>query len=228
VDIFKRPIFFALFAVAVVITLIWSSVSKRHEQKAAEDSTPAVAQTAQITNLTNIDPTDFDTILKDELDLANAKALEANSQYRLAAVEVELPSDLKPSTGTDRYVYISSSDHSNNWLITISQQNSNFVRALIPKGDYLGELQEINQKFWKFNYLTALQIAEKNGGLTWRESNKLQSVKLTLHHTPPKNWLVWDVEYKGDGNSTFKKVIDANSGQVVEEDTGSTQESTSE
>ena len=102
--------------------------------------------------------------------------------------------------------------------MTFTQLSNNFTRMIIPKDDYLGNVAEINTKLWKFNFVTALQIAEKNGGLKWRESNDLQSIRLTLRHTEPKNWLLWVVEYKGENGNLILR-IDANSGRVVSEET---------
>jgi hypothetical protein len=85
----------------------------------------------------------------------------------------------------------------------------------------MGTLEVMNQSLWKFNYVTALQIAEKNGGLDWRSNNKPDTVKITLKHTLPNNWLTWTIDYRS-GTNDFIKVIDANSGQVIEENQAST------
>lgn len=223
-ELFKKPAFIIIFAIALTGSLIWSYVDKRQQAK-QEAANQVATTTTQIVNLTNVDATDFDSVVKDELTLANGKAIEINAGEKLAAVEIELPGDLLPSTGSSRYIYTSDSDKSNNWMITIAQASKNYIRALIPKDDYLGDLQALNTNLWKFNYVTALQIAEKNGGLEWRENNQLSSVKLTLRHTPPKNWLVWTVEYSGK-DTKFTKVIDANSGQIIDENSSTSSQST--
>jgi type II secretory pathway pseudopilin PulG len=216
-EFLKRPIVIGIFLAAVLISIIWSYVDKkRQDNQTAKQQADQQIKTSEIVNLTNVDATDFDAVVKNELDLANTKAKEANLKYQLAALEIEMPGTLLPNTGNDRYVYTADNDKSNNWTITISQSTSNYLRAIIPKDDYLGSLQPINQGLWKFNYVTALQIAEKNGGKDWREKNSPTSLKLTLRHKPPKNWLTWTVEYSTD-KETFSKDIDANSGQIIEE-----------
>lgn len=214
-EIFKKPVFIIIFAVALVGALIWSYVDNRRNQKAAE--TAATTEQPQIVNLTNVDPTDFDSAVKDEYALANTKAAEANTQNKLAAIDIELAKDLLPNSGNTRYVFSADNDKNNNWVITISQSSRNYIRALIPKADYMGEVQQMNTSLWKFNYVTALQIAEKNGGLDWREKNELQGVKISLQHLAPKNWLTWTVVYEGKDSINLTKKIDANSGQIIEE-----------
>ncbi|MEK7096612.1 MAG: hypothetical protein AAB881_01535 [Patescibacteria group bacterium] len=216
-EFLKRPIVIGIFLVAILASIIWSYVDKRQQDKAkqAQDAAQQTEAT-QIVNLTNIDATDYDSKIKDELTLAAGKAGLVNSKYQLVAMEVTLPGSLLPNSGNDRFVYATDSDKANNWTITISEISSNYIRALIPKDDYLGTLIPINITLWKFNYVTALQIAEKNGGKDWREANSPSSVTLLLRHKAPKNWLTWTVEYKND-TAAFSKDIDANSGQIIEE-----------
>lgn len=219
-DIFKRPAFIIIFAVALCGALVWSYIDKRQQQQAATQN-QTTTETPIIVNLTNVDSTDFDSIIKDDLDLANSKAIAANAQNKLAAIEYELPGDLRPNAGTSRYIYTADNDTGNNWMVTISQSSKNYVRALVPKTDYLGVMQVLNTGLWKFNYVTALQIAEKNGGQDFRDNNTIQNTKLTLMHMPPKNWLEWTVVYQGN-NTSLIKIIDANSGQIIDNTTKST------
>lgn len=212
-DFFRRPVVILILATMVLVGGVgYYFISRR--PNTVTNST-VTNSTAQIVNLTNVDPTDYDSVVKDELDLANNKAAAVNSSFVLSAVVVELPKDLLPNTGTNRYIYATDKDKNNNWVITISQKNGNYIRSLIPKADYIGEVSPINKQYWKFNYVMALQIAEKGGGLDWRENNDCTGVNLTLRQAPPKNWLSWIVEYLGaDGTVGLTKTIDANSGQI--------------
>lgn len=169
-----------------------------------------------ISNLTNINPNDYDSIIKNEYALANLRSKESNSGNELSAIDIEIAPDLMPSSVISRYVFSASNDQTNNWTMTFSEVNTNFIRATIPKEDYIGSLTAINTKLWKFNFVTSLQIAEKNGGMKWRETNELASIRITLRHVEPKNWLLWLVQYKNDGSSLLIK-IDANSGRVVDD-----------
>lgn len=209
----RSPIFIGILIIAILITVGWSYFSKK---KAAAPTTQTQTTETKVSNLTNMDPTDFDETVKKEYALANSKAIEANTGAKIAAIEVEIGKDLLPASINVRYIFTSASDANNNWMITFSEVSGNYIRALVPKADYLGVVSEMNTKLWKYNYVTALQLAEKNGGLTWRESNELTDLKLTLRHAGANNWLEWIVEYHGaSGNLTVK--LDANSGKVVTE-----------
>lgn len=212
-DIFKRPVIIIILVVAVLTAVIWSYISNSIQaKKAAEQAQQNTTQTV-ITDLSTVDAADFDEVVKKEFATARAKALEADAKNKLAAIQIEMPS-LALNSGNDRYIFTSENDTVNNWSITFSQLTQNFIRARIPKEDYLGVLPAIDTVLWKFNYVTALQIAEKSGGKDWRETNGLNSVKLTLRHAGANNWLLWSVEYTA-ANQTFSKIIDANSGKVV-------------
>lgn len=212
-ELFKKPIFIIIVVVAIVGALIWSYVSNRiqtNKQKQAEQS----ATTTTISDLTNIDPALYDDAIKNEYATADSKAKAVNPGYALAAISVEIPSSLGLKSANSRYIYVSSKDIVNNWTITFAADTENSIRALIPKEDYLGNLTVMDTKLWKFNYVTALQIAEKDGGKTWRETNELSSITLTLKHSDPNNWLSWTVNYTGP-TSTFSRKIDANSGKII-------------
>jgi len=214
-DIFKKPVTIIIIFVAILIALGWSYYESWRENRDAstsvEDTTPV-----QITNLATVDAAEFDEVVRDEYALAKSKAQEAKGSNTLRAIEVELPG-VEINSGNNRYVFASPEDTDNNWTITISQLTSNYIRALIPKNDYMGDLEELNTKLWKFNYVTALQLAEANGGLTFRENNSIASIKLTLKHTSPNNWLLWHVTYTSATGSELTVKIDSNSGQIIEE-----------
>ncbi len=211
-DIFKRPIVVIIIVAAIVIALVWSYASKLISDRKNQQNSN---QNTSISDLTTIDPKEFDAVSQAEFEKANGMAILHDPKQQLAAIEIELPS-LALNSGNTRYVFISESDTANNWTVTFSQQTGNFIRADIPKSDYLGSLSPINLTLWKFNYVTALQIAESEGGLKWREENGFGQAKLTLRHNGANNWLVWLVEYVS-GDQTFSKIIDANSGKIVEE-----------
>lgn len=213
-NILKQPIFIGMVVIALVIAVIWNFVSSK-PQKTNTTETQTKTEQQEVSNLTNITSSDFDPITRKELEIANAKAIEAKADNLLAAIEINIGSDLQAAGVNTRYIYNAKSDPKNNWMITVSQNSGSFIRALVPKDDYIGEVPTMNTKLWKYNYVTALQLAEKNGGLSWRESNTLTGVKLTLRHSGEKNWLLWIVEYSGSSaNLTIK--LDANSGKVVE------------
>jgi hypothetical protein len=218
---FRQPAIYIIIIVSIILAFGWSYFKKSKEEKPASVSTPVASEqqtdTAEsISNLSNADPTDFDSITKKTYGEAEKKALETDSENKIAAIEIKIDENLSPDTVVTRYIFNSSSDSGNNWVITFSNSGSEYVRALIPVSDYMGTLTQMNTKAWRYNSVTALQLAEKNGGLTWRENQKLTGVKLTLKHAGKKNWLLWIVEYQGASeNLTIQ--LDANSGRVIEE-----------
>lgn len=214
-ELFKRPIVIGVVVVAILIAVIWSYVSGRIEQSDIEEQQRDQGAIT-ITNLTNVDPVEFDQFVVDEYALAKAKAIENNSGNTLSAIVIELPASLGLNSGSDRYIFNSKSDTTNNYVITLNQLTQNYIRATIPKTDYMGELKEIDTSLWKYNFVTALQLAETNGGKDWRELNTLESASLTLKHADPDDWLVWTIEYNSNDDS-FSKKFDANSGKLITE-----------
>lgn len=212
-DIFKRPITIIIVIVAVIIAMVWSYISKVIQQKQVTATDTGSVSTA--IDLTTADAADFNEILRNELASATAKAIESDPQNKLAVIEIELPS-LLINSGETRYIFTSENNKTENWLITFNQQSNSFLRAKVPKDDYMGDLPAMNTALWKFNYVTAIQITEDDGGLAWRNTNGLSGVTLRLIHNGQNNWLVWEVEYKS-GEAIFSKMIDANSGKVITE-----------
>ncbi len=216
--VFLKRIIFPLILLLIVACVFMIGALMHYGKSKANSTDQADTKTSgAIANLTNLDPTSYDSIVKNEFSLANEEAVAADNDNKLSAIDIQIGPDLSPSSVVSRYAFSSDKDTNNNWTMTFTEINTNFSRALIPKADYLGNISEINTGLWKFNFVTALQIAEKNGGLKWRESNKLDGVRLTLRYSDPNNWLLWSVQYKGDNSSLLVK-IDANSGRVVTDD----------
>jgi len=215
---FRQPAIYIIIFVSLVIALGWSYYTKKKDNTKTATNTTTTQQTTQekISNLTNIDPADFDSITKETYTIASSKSLEANSGNKLAAIEVKVDGNLSPDTILTKYVFNSSDDTENNWIISFSGKSNKYIRMLTPVKDFMGTLSPMNTKAWKYNFVTALQLAEKNGGLAWRENQKLKGVKLTLKHAGKKMWLVWIVEYEGQSDKMTVQ-LDANSGRVVEE-----------
>jgi len=210
-QVFKQPVFYIIIVVAIAIAAGWTYFSNKNKAPA---ETP-VAEEQKVSNLTNLDPKDFDSVVKEEYALAKAKAVEANAGNELSSIEVTVSADLNAEKTNTRYIFSSPTDTINNWMITISTLNQSYIRALIPKDDYAGELTKIDTGNWKYNYVTALQLAEQNSGLSWREQNTLTNLKLTLKNSSTGS-LIWIAEYNSsDSNNTVK--LDAKTGKVVEE-----------
>jgi hypothetical protein len=212
-DFLKQPIFYVIVVVAVSIAAIWTYIGDKVKNKTEEAPTSqATQEEVKIYNLTNLTPGDFDSAVRDEYALAVDKANAYDPAFKLSSIEVTVDEKLNPSSINTRYIFSSPADKTNNWTITITAVSQNYLRALVPKEDYAGDLLLIDVSLWKYNYVTALQLAEQFGGLMWREQNTLTGVKLTLKNVEDK--LLWIVEYSSSDNSKTIK-LDANSGKVV-------------
>lgn len=222
-DFLKKPIFIIILAAALIIAGIWAYVSNRNQQKAEEQKATEEQNTAEqqgqtlTANLTNIDDTSLNDDIAGQLSTADSNATNADRNNLLAAVDIQLPATLSQGSGTTTYVYTSSTDRIYNWVISVSNASGAFVRSRVYKDDYMGTLTAISRDYWKINYVTALQTAEDNGGLDFRNYYNTTGVRLVLKNGDPKGWLYWYVTYSAIGQvKTFQ--IDANSGAVV--DTG--------
>lgn len=215
-DFLKKPVFLIILAAALIIGGIWAYISNRNEEKVAQQAAEEAqkAKEVVISNLTNINTTTIDTAAEDQLAVADGKAAEVDKKNVLIAVEVRLPQSLDSSSGDTTYIYSSTSDKTNNWIITLSNASNNFLRARVPKEDYIGDLKAVNRSYWKTNYVAALQIAEKNGGLNFRSANEISEIKLLLKNSDPKNWLYWFVSYSGK-NNVKQYQIDVSTGGIV-------------
>lgn len=221
-DFLKKPVFIIIFLVAIVVAGIWAYVSNRNqnkaEEKAAEEQSTNDSQAETlVADLTNIDAGELNDSIKSQAETADSNATSADNRNRLIAIDIQLPKSLAQGSGTANYVYSSTADRIYNWVISISNSSEAFVRSKVYKNDYLGELTAINRDFLKLNYVQALQIAEKNGGLDFRNYYDISSVRLVLKNGDPKGWLYWYVTYTATGQ--VKSIqIDANTGAIITDD----------
>jgi hypothetical protein len=218
-DFFRKPIFIIILALALIVAGVWAYVSnsnKQKEQTEKQEETTEELSTGKISNLTNIEPTALSENVDSQLSIADGKAAEADSKLQLGAIEVILPETLDVNSGDSYYIYTSVSDTIYNWVISVSNSDNRFVRSKTVKSDYIGNVSKINRTYLKNNYVTALQIAEKNGGKEFRESNTISEVRLTLKNTSTKLWLYWFVKYVS--SSEIKEYqIDASTGALATE-----------
>lgn len=217
----RQPaILIGIFILALIVSIGWFLLSPKKNSSSKTGTETATGtsssdQTAKVSNLTNLDPTDFDSLIKKEYALATEKAEAQSPTNKLTGIQIKIDANMDPESVETTYIFNSAINESNNWVITISGQNQNYVRALIPKEDFFGAADMMNTKLWKYNFVTALQLAEKNGGSTWREQNTLLGVTLTLKHTGANNWLLWTVTYAGE-KENYSIQLDANSGKKIE------------
>jgi len=205
----KKYLFLAIIFAAMVLTGL--SCTKKSSQPTETTTTTTVQ------DLTNIDPTTVVGITTD-LNKAKEKALEWQSDAKLYHLAIKLPSDFSIGNATETFTFGSNKDSNNWWTISLSQKSGKFIRAIIPKEDYLGsDLTAAKLDFLNTNYVKAFQLAETSGGKAFRQKNATAVVTLNLANGQPKGWLWWVVEYKSADGETLNIRIDPNLGQVVDE-----------
>jgi len=214
-NFWRNPIFIGIIVVSLVLAIGWSIYSNNAKKKSTQTASQQTtgSTTTTISNLTNFDPSDFKDTTQKEYALAQSKAVTANAQNQLGQIEAEIGSSLLPADVNTRYLFTSPADSVNNWMITISETSQSFIRALIPKEDYAGNITAINTANWKYNFVTALQLAERNGGQSWRDSNTLTGVKMTLKNNGAGT-LIWLIDYSS-GSSDFTITLNAIDGTII-------------
>lgn len=168
-------------------------------------------------NLTNIEPEGFTDKVKENLQLGTSLAKKWKEDAVLVYVQVKINS-LTPDEGTETYVFNSPSLADFHYTFTISQKSKRYIRAIIPKEDYLSNnLLPIDFKYWKLNYVSAFQTAEKEGGKEFRERNSDWFVEINLSRGEPRNWLWYEVLYKSNSGNSLSIKINPYSGEVLRE-----------
>lgn len=192
----------------------------KEEPSPSPTETESPTPTSTESDITTIDPDSITEESKSNLSLGEKKAGEWSNGAVLYAVSVKIPSTLSASEVVEVYTFGAPASPYDWWTISISVRTGNYIRAVIPKEDYLGSnLIPIARQYWKTNYVEALQVAEKNGGKEWRES-KQEAVQIneTLMHTDPNNYLYWVVDYQTlSGSDKLVIKVNANTGEVVKE-----------
>lgn len=212
----KFLVFFVLvFSFVIFAGLSFPSCSKN------DTATPETTETGAVLPsepLAAADVTSLDSTITGVYEGAEAKAKEWKSDANLYLVSVKVPSDLSLNSSTLTYAYGSTNVPNDWWTYSWSEATNKYVRALVPKEDYLGEIASpINRQYWRTNYVEAFQIAQANGGATFRKANKNATVVLSLSQSEPKGWLWWTVEYKTGSGDSLKVRINPNDKTVVDD-----------
>lgn len=200
----------AIFLISA-LALTGLSCPKNKQSTTSTETTPAVQ------DLTNIDST---TVVGISGDLTKAKemAVQWQADAKLYHLAMKLPADLSINNSTETFTFGSDKDTNNWWTISISQKSNKYIRAIIPKEDYLSSgLTPAKLDYLNVNYVKAFQLAETNGGKAFRQKNATATVTLNLANGQPKGWLWWVAEYKSADGETLSVRIDPNLGQVVDE-----------
>lgn len=212
----------ALVLTGCSIPFLGGGDDKTADETATTPSDTTVSEetptTGDASSLVGILPSSANIKVTTNLNLATNAAKGWREDAVLTYVSVELPASLKPDSGNEVYVFGSAADTNNWWTYSISQETGKFVRALIPKEDYLGAtLDPINTQYWNMNYVEALQLAEGNGGSDFRSANAGTRATTFLSNRAPRGWLWWTVEYSAPSGEQFTLLVNPNRGEVVNE-----------
>jgi hypothetical protein len=176
---------------------------------AATDSTNGDASDAVNENsYLGIESSTVDATVNANKEAAEKKAKIWKADAQLVHYSVKLPSDFTLNRATETYTYGSPKDAYNWWTIVFSGKTGKSVRALIPKEDYLGtNFTAIETKFWKSNFVDALQLAEVNGGSEYRDNNEGVEVSVNLAVGQPRNYLWWNVAYSSSSANPIEVLV---------------------
>lgn len=153
---------------------------------------------------------------------AYAKAKTWKDNATLCAASVKISNDLSTQGITYSYIYCTPDDKTFYYNINFNS-TGDFLRALIWQTDYIkANLPAISLQYFKISFAKALQIAETNGGQSFRNNNPQSDITLNLYKAKPNNYNYWFVQYQ-DRETPEKliKQIDANSGEIVGVNTNS-------
>lgn len=205
-----------IFAFVIFAGLSLPSCSKKETAPEPTETTSLVTLPSE--PLATVDATSIDSAITAIYDGAETKAKAWKPDAKLYLVSVKLPSDLSLNTSTQTYTYGSSGVPDDWWTYSYAESTGKYVRALIPKEDYLGDVTKlIDKNYWRTNYVEAFQIAEINGGSAFRQANDNVTIILTLSQGEPKGWLWWLVEYKAINGNNLKIRINPSNKTVVDE-----------
>ncbi len=204
-------------ALVCLIVVGFTGCLRRDAEPEPQDTSDTTPQPT-VSDLTTLPPSSFDQELATHLEQATEAATTWKEDALLTYVSVELPASLVPNSGNEVYVFGSAGDVENWYTYSIAQETGKFVRAIIPKEDFLGrDLEPINQEFWTMNYVEALQLAELNGGFDFRTTNPGTTATTFLSHRAPRNWLWWTVEYTAPTGQQLTLLVNPFRGEVVDE-----------
>ena len=211
---------FLFLAITSTLFGLGLSCKKETPSPTPTPSASESSQAPQANDLTNLDPSSALSQITANYNTAKQKASSWQPDAALYSASAKITKSLEWEDVVEVYTFGTVRETSNWWTISIAIRSKNYIRAIIPKEDYLGSnLKPIAINYWKISYVEAFQIAEKNGGKEWREKNKDNyQITATLLHAEPKGYLYWMVEYQIiDGTDKKTVQINANDGEVVEQ-----------
>lgn len=210
---------FSRIVLVAIISLLFLGLGCK---KSSTNSTPTPSPSAtndqtKSDDLSKADPDTYQSQFSDLLKDATTKAQAWRADATLVYVSVKIPEGLDPSQVSVVCVFDSPAEKSYHFTVTAGLDDTQTVRALINKEDYLSDnLSPIDLSYNKVSFLKAFQTAEKNGGADFRAKNATAEITANLYRTDPDNHLYWVVDYKNSSSGDeFSQQINAETGDVV-------------
>lgn len=203
-----------LMALAVVVITMTGLSCNLFKKKTTDTTTTTTTTPA----LLAADSTSINQLANANLDQAKTKAKDWKTDTTLYAVNIKLPKDLSVNKAIETFIFGSTIETTNWWTFAISENSAKYVRAIVPKTDYLSTITKaIGMSYWKINYLEALKVADTHGGKTFRDKNADTQITLNLSQAEPKGWLWWIVDYESASGETLKVRVNPTDSTVVDE-----------
>lgn len=224
---YKVTIFGVIILIGIIAAGAWfyfNSQQTSIDQPATDTDTSKDATSDQNSTdqtpkqtLANISPEDYQTQFDKNFQTSKTKAVEWQKNAQFVFLQISISSDLNLKKITETYTYQAPSENYYLWTANIDLEG-NFLRALIPKTDYLSDqkLKQINIKYWNANWIKAFQSAEASGGKEFRDQygDELE-IYANLGYLGPKNFLAWEIKYRSltDEAEIETYLIDAYTGE---------------
>lgn len=221
-----RRLLILILLLIVPFLLTGCGLKQRSKQPTKAVATPTPTTSSQVGGLApvstssylGLDPAAEDQSIQETLKLAQQKAGLWQKDALLHHFSAKFTPDFQIGRVTQTFTFGSPADAYNWWTMTVSGKTGKIVRALVPKEDYLGtSLVSVPLRFWKMNYIAALQLAETSGGADFRASHPDSEVTASLAVGQPKNYLWWIVEYSSDTSEPYRILVNPATKEVFSE-----------
>lgn len=157
---------------------------------------------------------------KERFNLAFEKAREWQTEVDLMLVSVVFNRGLSDVGVYDRFLFSSDLDTDLYFIIDILRDDpSVFTRTLVYRNDYniKSDVLPIPVQYWKMSVEKTLEQVDSQGGAQFRADNSAYQVDMMLSLAGGRN-LAWYVVYSAPGVTPFEKIIDANYGMEISDE----------
>ncbi|HRY60006.1 MAG TPA: hypothetical protein P5096_01355 [Patescibacteria group bacterium] len=195
-----------------------ADAAKKVEEEAAAKAT---ADAKMAFPLAEVTIGNLSTQARKEFEFASGKAKEWKEDAIPVAVTASYTKTIDPKNGKNTYIFVSPSMNQYYFTLTLDQNQTDtgmnsFQRILYFKEDYFLPKTVGNMpiKYWKVDYIEALQKADASGGKDIRVANSEYDINMVLSAEQGEN-LTWKVEYLVGGKQAYSISYDAYTGEVI-------------